>query len=283
MATRLSPHIRALIRESDLEVTPAIFAAQGGWRGVFGVAHDAPLPLWLELGIGKDPHLVERAARQPDAFFVGVEHSKKKLDKVHSKALQRNVRNLRLLRADIFRVLDPMFDDGSLDGSFVLFPDPWPKKRHAKKRMVQGPLLDVLARKLRPGGQLELRTDHPDYARQMLRCLEDQPSFESAFLPGEFSLEPHPNRLHLPTLFEKKFAKRGLKLHYLYYDRVENEHAPTLRPPYPPEKLAHYDPMQGSPAEIEAADRPWIDADSEGDEFGEHDIHGNGADRQDRE
>lgn len=272
MATRLSPRVRALIRESDLEVTVAEFSALGGWRGVFGVDPGQPLPLWLELGIGKDPHLVERAARQPDAFFVGIEHSKKKLDKVHAKALQRGVRNIRLLRADIFRILDPLFDDGSLDGTFVLFPDPWPKKRHAKKRMVQGPLLDVLARKLRPGAQLELRTDHPNYAQQMLDCLEAQSSFESALVPGRLSYEPHPNRLHLPTLFETKFAKRGLTLHYLYYDRIEDPDAPPSRPPYPPEKLADYDPMQGSPDEVGATDRPWIDADHEGEEFEDHSI-----------
>lgn len=267
MATRLSPRQRALIRESDLEVKLPDFAARGGWQGLFEVDPGQELRLWLELGIGKDPHLIERALRSPDDAFVGIEHSQKKLDKVHSKALARGAKNLRLLRADIFRVLDPMFDDDSLEGAFVLFPDPWPKKRHAKKRMVQAPLLDVLARKLREGRTLELRTDHPGYARQMLSVLEAHPFFENELPGGGLAHEPPTGRVHFPTLFETKFAKRGLDLHYLYFRRIDHPDFPPPRSPFPPERLANYDPLQGSIEEVTASERPWIDPDSDGDEL----------------
>ncbi|MCA8962718.1 MAG: tRNA (guanosine(46)-N7)-methyltransferase TrmB, partial [Planctomycetes bacterium] len=212
MTIRISPATRALLDESDLEVALPDLAAKGGWGGVFGV--DECPAMGLEIGIGKDPHIVERAAAAPERFFVGIEHSKKKLEKVHAKAIRRGVRNLRLLRADIFRILDKVFPDGRLDAAWIFFPDPWPKKRHHKKRMVQHSLMGMLARKLQVGSPVELRTDHADYKDQMVRVIAESTSYRNEVSDG-YRTSPLPDRPHFPTLFETKYRERDITIHYL--------------------------------------------------------------------
>src|SRR5262245_35341472 len=112
----------AELRESPLEVTVPGLLASGGWAGVLG----EPRTLALEIGTGKDPHVIERAAADPAGGYVGLEYCRKKLDKVLSKAHARGVSNLRLLRANAREVLQPLFGDESLSAVYILFPDPWP-------------------------------------------------------------------------------------------------------------------------------------------------------------
>ncbi len=246
MVSRLSPKTRARLRESDVEVQLNRLAELGGWAGVFQKPAEGPegfLSLTLEIGIGRDAHIVERAAADPERGFVGIEYSRKKLDKVHAKALRAGLLNLRLLHADIFRVLDPVFPDGSLDELFMFFPDPWPKKRHAKNRMVQPYLTGVIARKLKPGSIFELRTDHPDYAEQMVRVLEETEGLANRHGPGVTLNQPDPERISIPTLFELRFQKRGLDLFYLYYERTEA--TLKLNPPCSLAEIKNLDPLRG--------------------------------------
>jgi len=148
-----------------------------------------------------------------------------------------------LLRADVFRVLDKVFDDHSLDSAWILFPDPWPKKKHHKKRMVQHSLMNMLARKLQIGSSLELRTDHADYKDQMVKVLDATPAFRSE-IPGGFATRPPTEQEHIPTLFESKYLERGIAIHYLLRTRVPFDKSPPIREPFPLEQLAGYDPLQ---------------------------------------
>ncbi len=210
---RIQARRYALLQGAPLEMTIPGLQEAGGWTALLG--RDAPL--YLEIGLGKDPHLIERAVANPEGTYVGLEYSRKKLDKVLSKALRRGVKNLRVLHADAVRVLDPLLAEESLSGVYMLFPDPWPKKRHRKKRLIQPEFSCRLVNKLLPGADLELRTDNVDYRDQMLEVLHGIPDLENRLGQEGFAREPHPPEDHIATLFERKYRERGLSIYYLYF------------------------------------------------------------------
>ncbi len=213
---RLQARRYASLAGCDLEVTVPGLLEAGGFRSVFGDGG----PISLEIGLGKDPHLIERAARDPAGHYVGLEYSRKKLDMVLAKALARGVKNLRVLRADATRVLGPLFPEASLRAVYVFFPDPWPKKRHRKKRLVRPEFVATLAGRMRPGADLELRTDDLDYRDQMLAVLGASPEFANRLGAGVCATEPTPSSgEHIPTIFETKFRRAGRTVYYLYFER----------------------------------------------------------------
>ena len=205
----------AHLRESDLEVTVPQLLENGGWAGVY----DHKAPLALEIGLGKDPHLARCAEQNPGILHIGIEYSRKKMDKVLSKAIRQGVENLRLLVADATKVVGPLFPAESLQHAYILFPDPWPKKRHAKKRLVQHSLISTVVEKLAPGAEFELRTDDPDYKDQFVEVLSAQSQLEN-LQDVPYSHTPRDPETHVPTLFESKFVKRGRKIHYFYYRKL---------------------------------------------------------------
>jgi tRNA (guanine-N7-)-methyltransferase len=211
--------------ERRYEITLDGLAATGGWSGVFG--SDGALS--LEIGIGKDTHLLERAARAPGGRFVGVEYTRKKVDKAISK-FARGIasephaegsvpENLRVLFADIGRVLEAAFAPESLERAWILFPDPWPKVRHHRRRIVNPSFIDRLCARLRPGARLEVRTDDAEYRDQIAAVLAAEPRLRNLAAPLPFLLEPLDPADHVPTLFEMKFKARGLPLHHFYFER----------------------------------------------------------------
>ena len=135
-------------------------------------------PLVLEIGSGMGESTVEIAKAHPEADFIAVEvHGPgvgSLLNRIHSEKLK----NLRVIRHDALDVLEHMIADGALAAIHLFFPDPWPKKRHHKRRMVQPAFAALAARKLRPGGILHAATDWPDYAEHIDRILSDSELFE---------------------------------------------------------------------------------------------------------
>ncbi len=212
---------------AQLEITVPDLLAAGGWSGVF----ERGSRLSLEIGVGKDPHIVTRARLDAEGSYVGLEYSRKKLDMVLSKAGRAGAKNLRLLRADATRVLGALFEPESLSAVWILFPDPWPKKRHRKKRLVSIEFISLLAAKMRPGAALEVRTDDLDYKEQIREVLASIPTLENRLAGFPYSLEPRPEEAagsgggaggraeHVPTIFEEKFRKEGRTIHYFYYRR----------------------------------------------------------------
>ncbi|MAC38152.1 MAG: tRNA (guanosine(46)-N7)-methyltransferase TrmB [Oceanicaulis sp.] len=117
----------------------------------------------LEIGFGGGEHLAAQAARAPDTGFIGIEPFLNGVAKALTYIDAQGLENVRLARADA-RELLPRFTDASLDRIFLLFPDPWHKKRHAKRRFVQQTTRNAFARLLKPGGQLRIATDVKSYA-----------------------------------------------------------------------------------------------------------------------
>ncbi|MEM7164235.1 MAG: tRNA (guanosine(46)-N7)-methyltransferase TrmB [Planctomycetota bacterium] len=215
--TRLQARKHALLAGCEIEVAAEVAVANPNWLDTFAETG----PLTIEIGLGKDTHLIDQAQAAPDSRFVGFEYSKKKIEKVFNKALLRGVQNLRGIRADATRAIGPLFADNSVSHAFILFPDPWPKKRHHKKRIVQSDFIHVLAQKLQPGAQLELRTDDPPYAEQMQEVLEAEPLLENMVAEAGFLSAPRHPAQHIPTIFERKFRGNDLPIHYFYYQKPE--------------------------------------------------------------
>ncbi|MFN3493566.1 MAG: tRNA (guanosine(46)-N7)-methyltransferase TrmB, partial [Hydrogenophaga sp.] len=125
------------------------------------------------------------------------------------------IENIRILRHDAVEVLDHMLPEGSLDGVHIFFPDPWHKSRHHKRRLIQPPFVNRLARHLQPGGYLHLATDWQPYAEQMLAVLSAEPLLANTAPEGSGSYVPKPDYRPLT-----KFENRGLKLGHGVWDLV---------------------------------------------------------------
>jgi tRNA (guanine-N7-)-methyltransferase len=125
----------------------------------------------LEIGFGNGEHLLERALSQPEQDFLGVEVHRPGIGHLLLAAAKADIANLRIIAHDAVEVLQQQIAPGSLDEVLLLFPDPWPKKRHHKRRIVQHEFVALVASRLLAGGRLHLATDWEPYAEQMLLVL----------------------------------------------------------------------------------------------------------------
>ena len=168
-------------------------------------------PLVMEIGFGMGQSLVEMAAAQPDTNFIGVEVHRPGVGRLLHAMLEGEVDNIRVYCDDAVAVLENCIGDGMLDGVQVFFPDPWHKKRHHKRRLIQPDFVKLLCRRLAPGGFLHLATDWENYAEQMMEVLSAEPELINAAGPGEFA--PRPD--HRPLT---KFEQRGQRLGHGVWD-----------------------------------------------------------------
>lgn len=136
-----------------------------------------PARLWLEIGFGGGEHLAHQAAANPDVALIGAEPFVNGVVSALRHVETRGLSNVRLYQGDA-RDLFGAIPAGALEKIFVLHPDPWPKLRHHKRRLIQNPFLDEAARMLRPGGELRLATDDPPYLVWMLQRVLAHPAFE---------------------------------------------------------------------------------------------------------
>lgn len=123
--------------------------------------------VWLEIGFGGGEHLAGQAARHPDTAFIGAEPFIDGVAKLLTAIDEQGLSNVRVRRGDA-RDLVASFADASIDRAFILFPDPWPKTRHRKRRLIQPAFVTELARILKPGARLRFATDWADYANRAL-------------------------------------------------------------------------------------------------------------------
>jgi len=182
---------------------------------LFGNDH----PVYLEIGFGNGESLAEMAHRHPERNYLGIEVHRPGVGHLLLKLEELGCENVRVMRHDAVEVLDTMLPPASLAGVYLFFPDPWHKKRHHKRRILQPSLLDRLARVIRPGGLFHAATDWQHYAEQMMDLLSaDGLRFEKLAGPGSFSplpqarpltkFEPLAQRLG-HGVWDLRFARRG--------------------------------------------------------------------------
>lgn len=168
-------------------------------------------PCVLEIGFGMGGATAQIAAARPDTDFIGVEVHEPGVGALLKLIGDQGLTNLRIVRHDAVEVLREMLAPASLAGVHVFFPDPWHKKRHHKRRLIQPPLVALLASRLAPGGVLHCATDWEDYALQMLDVLSAEPLLRNT----AERWAPRPDYRPLT-----KFEHRGLKLGHGVWDLV---------------------------------------------------------------
>lgn len=166
-------------------------------------------PRFLEIGFGMGEGLAEIAAAHPDHDYLGVEVHTPGVGALLKQLGERGLGNVRVIQHDAVDVLNAMLAPASLAGIHVFFPDPWHKKRHHKRRLIQPPLVALLASRLAPGGYLHLATDWQDYAEHMLAVLAAEPQLENT--GADYAPRPDTRPL-------TKFEQRGLRLGHGVWD-----------------------------------------------------------------
>ncbi|MCC6208496.1 MAG: tRNA (guanosine(46)-N7)-methyltransferase TrmB [Gammaproteobacteria bacterium] len=170
-------------------------------------------PRTLEIGFGMGDSVLDMARRHPERDHLGVEVHRPGVGRLLRALADEDIRNVRILCADAVQVLTHMISDATLDAVFLFFPDPWHKTRHHKRRIVQPAFVELIARRLKPGGIFHLATDWEDYARHMLAVLEQSPSFTNSAGAGNYA--PRPDERVLT-----KFERRGERLGHGVWDLV---------------------------------------------------------------
>ncbi|HYE34389.1 tRNA (guanosine(46)-N7)-methyltransferase TrmB [Methylocaldum sp.] len=170
-------------------------------------------PLVVEIGFGNGETLAQLAGNQPQTNFLGIEVHRPGVGQLLLRLQARELSNIRIFCADAVEVLTNQIADGSLSGVNLFFPDPWPKKRHHKRRLVNPEFISLITRKLKSGGFFHAATDWEDYAQQMLDVLERCDQLENT--AGETKFSPRPAHRALT-----KFECRGQKLGHGVWDLI---------------------------------------------------------------
>lgn len=179
---------------------------------VFGRA----APKVVEIGFGMGGATADIAQARPDTDYLGVEVHGPGVGSLLKLVEERQLGNVRVIQHDAVEVFTHMLAPASLDGVHVFFPDPWHKKRHNKRRLIQPPFVALLASRIKPGGYLHLATDWEDYAIQMLEVLSQEATLENT----AEGYAPRPDYRPLT-----KFEQRGLRLGHGVWDLVFRKRA----------------------------------------------------------
>ena len=173
--------------------------------GTFGRA----APKILEIGFGMGETTARIAADHPGNDYLGIEVHTPGVGSLLRRAAELGVGNLRVIQHDAVEVIEHMIALESLDGVHIFFPDPWPKKRHHKRRLIQPPFIALLASRMKAGAYVHVATDWEDYARQILEALSNVPLLVNS------AQDYAPRPAHRPLT---KFESRGLKLGHSVWD-----------------------------------------------------------------
>lgn len=170
--------------------------------GVFG----RQAPRTLEIGFGNGDNLAALAAAHPERDYLGVEVHRPGVGRLLLSLQPLGVTNVRVICHDVVEVLEHQLLPGSLDEALILFPDPWPKKRHHKRRLMQAPFAELIAERLQAGGVLRFATDWQPYADAALETLNANARLRNLSNAGTFVPRPAERR---PTRFERRGERLG--------------------------------------------------------------------------
>ena len=163
----------------------------------------------LEIGFGMGESTAEIAAARPDTDFIGVEVHTPGVGSLLKQLGERDLKNVRVIQHDAVEVLHHMLGESTLAGIHIFFPDPWPKTRHHKRRLIQPEFLRLLASRLRPGGYIHAATDWENYAEHILATFQNESLLENT------ATDYAPRPAYRPLT---KFEQRGLKLGHGVWD-----------------------------------------------------------------
>lgn len=214
-------HVRSFVRRIG-RITPAqerAFAAHWARYGIdyegkprdYAAVFGRAAPLIVEIGFGNGEQLLHAAAAEADANFIGIEVHTPGVGRLMNGLAAQQLANVRVYAHDAVEVLGNEIAPASLAEVRIYFPDPWPKARHNKRRLIQPALVELVASRLQPGGLLHLATDWEAYAQHMLDVMEASPHFRNDSGPRGVAARP-------PWRIQTHFEQRGLKLGHGVWD-----------------------------------------------------------------
>ena len=184
-----------------------------GWREHFG--NDRPIT--LEIGFGNGNFLLDMAVRFPEYNYVGMDFYHKGIRRLFTRLQRLGLENIRVAYGDAKEKVPFLFQEGELAEIYINFPDPWPKKRHHKRRLIKPHTVACFREKLAPEGRLRLATDYEPYAMEMLEILNQDSGLRNLHpAPGFTNLREDIPR----TKYEKNFLNQGKTIYYLDYVKV---------------------------------------------------------------
>ena len=173
-------------------------------------------PCTMEIGFGNGEHLAARAQAEPDRNFLGIEVHRPGIGHLLRTAAAAGLGNLRVIEHDAVEVLREQIAPAALDEIQILFPDPWPKKRHHKRRLIQPDFAMLAASRLQMGGRIRLATDWDPYAEHIHAVLDACPRF-AGIAPGTL---PAPSAARAETRFERRGLRLGHRVSEFVYQRT---------------------------------------------------------------
>ncbi len=168
-------------------------------------------PLHMEIGFGMGHALFELASIHPDEDYIGIEVHRPGVGRLLDEIDKNSLHNIRLLKHDAVEVLKQQLPECCLDTVMLFFPDPWHKKRHHKRRIIQPDFVEMVRRCLKPGGIFHLATDWEEYAEWMMEVMSSADGFSNHAGVGQFAPRPESRPI-------TKFEKRGLRLGHGVWD-----------------------------------------------------------------
>jgi tRNA (guanine-N7-)-methyltransferase len=190
----------------------ALALPESGPLDLFTLFGGVPRAIWLEVGFGGGEHLAQLAGQHPEIGFIGCEVFENGIVKLLAQIERLRLGNIRIFIGDA-RLLIAAMPPASIGRVFILFPDPWPKRRQQKRRIISHAILDSLAEIMTDGAELRLATDDPDYLCWMLECITGPPAFEwLASRPADWRERP-PD--WPPTRYEEKALAAGRRPAFL--------------------------------------------------------------------
>jgi tRNA (guanine-N7-)-methyltransferase len=190
---------------------------QRGWPSLFAPGLASPKRLVVDIGFGRGEFLLQLARSEPESGFLGIERSFKRVLKMARRLARSEIRNVRLIESAAESVVTELLPPDSVARCWINFPDPWPKKRHHRRRLIAPSFVRDVASRLEPHGVLHIATDHVEYAEVIDGILAAEPRLENAYAPTRYRTEV-PGRS--PTAYEAEWRAQGRALHFFCYHRA---------------------------------------------------------------
>jgi tRNA (guanine-N7-)-methyltransferase len=208
--------IEPIIKDDSMNIEARLSQIEGSldWPEVFGNHH----PIICEIGSGKGRFLINSAAANPELNYLGIERAVKYYRLIRQRAERQGLNNIRLLNSDAAHFVRTYVPPLSVEAYYILFPDPWPKKRHRKRRLINAEFIAHLLPTLVSGGLIYYKTDFEDYFEQMLNVSRARADLEElqccTIAPDETEPEA------ADTSFERKYLMQGRSIYAAVYKKV---------------------------------------------------------------
>ncbi len=185
------------------------------FAGIFGNRN----PLSVEIGSGNGHFLVDSAQLHPERNFIGIELLTGRAKKFFSKVEKRNLKNIAVYRGDARRFVWEFLYENMVSEFFIMFPDPWPKKRHHKHRIITIPFINMIQYRLVLQGKISIATDHEEYRERIFSLFQNNRGFASSFREG---FAPYPDE-YPKSIFEERFRKAKMSVYFMQYTKISED------------------------------------------------------------